>query len=418
MSLATCGIDRWAVVDLETTGFSRYDRVVEVGIVSLDRDGEVVDEYVTLLDPDRDIGATHVHGITASMTQDAPRFSDVAGTIAGFLDGAALVAHNAAFDARFLAQEYERLGVDIEAASPVCTMRLGMANSGSGGRLVDLCREFEIPLEDCHSALHDARAAAQLLRRIATREPLSIPDDCSVSVRDTGGLEASPRTVRRDRFVDVDDETAPYLTRLTNRLPSRPHEATVETYLRVLDDALADLVFTDDETDLLDEVADIAGLDRQRRSRAHAEYFGELVEAAVRDGVVTDEELEVLQHVAELLGQDPQTLEQELAAYRPDPVTRPDFAADTRVCFTGDAGFDENGAPWTRDRLHELAAAAGLVPVGSVTKKGCDLLVAADPASRSGKAKKARRYDIPIVSVDEFLTVADGDGTWAARAAT
>lgn len=73
------------------------------------------------------------------------------------------------------------------------------------------------------------------------------------------------------------------------------------------------------------------------------------------------------------------------------------------MCFTGDAGFDAEGQPLTRDRLRERAAAAGLVPVGSVTKKRCDLLVAADPASRSGKAKKARRWQIPVISVDEFL---------------
>ena len=39
----------------------------------------------------------------------------------------------------------------------------------------------------------------------------------------------------------------------------------------------------------------------------------------------------------------------------------------------------------------ELATRAGLIVVDSVTKK-LDLLVAADPQSQSGKAKKARQY--------------------------
>jgi len=41
--------------------------------------------------------------------------------------------------------------------------------------------------------------------------------------------------------------------------------------------------------------------------------------------------------------------------------------------------------------------------VGSVTKRGCDLLVAADPESRSGKAAKAHQHGIPIMSVGDFV---------------
>ena len=42
-------------------------------------------------------------------------------------------------------------------------------------------------------------------------------------------------------------------------------------------------------------------------------------------------------------------------------------------------------------------------PVASVTKKGCDLLVASDLSSQSGKAHKARRYGIPVMDVIAFL---------------
>jgi DNA polymerase-3 subunit epsilon len=44
-----------------------------------------------------------------------------------------------------------------------------------------------------------------------------------------------------------------------------------------------------------------------------------------------------------------------------------------------------------------------LQPVASVTKKTCDLLVAADPESGSGKAQKARQYGVAIMSVEQFL---------------
>jgi DNA polymerase-3 subunit epsilon len=44
-----------------------------------------------------------------------------------------------------------------------------------------------------------------------------------------------------------------------------------------------------------------------------------------------------------------------------------------------------------------------LVSVDAVTKKECDLLVASDAKSMSGKSKKARNFGIPIISTLEFL---------------
>ena len=71
------------------------------------------------------------------------------------------------------------------------------------------------------------------------------------------------------------------------------------------------------------------------------------------------------------------------------------------VCFTGEAIVD--GESISRHVLEERAAYAGMQPVTSVTKKGCDLLVAADLSSQSGKARKARSYGIPVMDVVDFL---------------
>jgi DNA polymerase-3 subunit epsilon len=48
-------------------------------------------------------------------------------------------------------------------------------------------------------------------------------------------------------------------------------------------------------------------------------------------------------------------------------------------------------------------AKVGLHPVNDVTKKGCDVLVAADESSMSGKAKKAKDWGIPVISVEKFI---------------
>ena len=92
---------RIVAIDCETTGFSRHDRIVEFAAVEVDvATGQVVDEIDTLINPERDVGPVDVHGVTASMVSAAPTFEEVAGALGRRLQGAILVAHNLAFDAR------------------------------------------------------------------------------------------------------------------------------------------------------------------------------------------------------------------------------------------------------------------------------------------------------------------------------
>ena len=63
------------VVDVETTGFGRQDKILEIAAIALDpTTWEIVDEYDTLINPQRDVGPTGVHGISASMVEAAPTF--------------------------------------------------------------------------------------------------------------------------------------------------------------------------------------------------------------------------------------------------------------------------------------------------------------------------------------------------------
>ena len=78
----------------------------------------------------------------------------------------------------------------------------------------------------------------------------------------------------------------------------------------------------------------------------------------------------------------------------------------TGVWFTG-AATDANGNPILRENLAAHAESLGLVAAGKFTKSTCGLLVAADPASQSGKASNARKWGIPIIGVDDFLRTTD-----------
>jgi DNA polymerase-3 subunit epsilon len=68
---------RYAIVDTETTGLYKSDRVIEIAIIVLGESGTLLDEWDTLLDPGRDVGPVDIHGVSATMVAAAPVFEDV-----------------------------------------------------------------------------------------------------------------------------------------------------------------------------------------------------------------------------------------------------------------------------------------------------------------------------------------------------
>ena len=77
-----------------------------------------------------------------------------------------------------------------------------------------------------------------------------------------------------------------------------------------------------------------------------------------------------------------------------------------RICFTGTA-LDAAGREVPRERMEQLAAAAGLAPVKTVTKTRCEVLVTAEEGTQSGKARKALEYGKAVFSADEFFAWLD-----------
>ncbi|MDJ0749055.1 MAG: exonuclease domain-containing protein [Woeseiaceae bacterium] len=156
----------YVVVDVETTGGKGENhRVTEIGAVKV-RNGEVVDRFQTLLNPQRTIPPNIVRltGITPAMVEDAPYFMDIADDFAEFMGDAIFVAHNVEFDYGFISREFARLGRSFRHAK-LCTCS-SMRKLYPGHRsysLASLCQQYEIPLRQHHRALSDAEAAAELL---------------------------------------------------------------------------------------------------------------------------------------------------------------------------------------------------------------------------------------------------------------
>ncbi len=164
---------------------------------------------------------------------------------------------------------------------------------------------------------------------------------------------------------------------------------------------MADLKFDTEERRELALLAEHLGLNEQSRARAHKEFLNGLIDAALDDGVVTDEEFEQLRRITALLELDDTVVCTRTNPYRIMTETF-ELHAGVQVCFTGAAQW-LNGEPAEREELEALALQHGLEPVTSVTKMNCQLLVAADPASMSGKTKNAQKFGIPIASATDYL---------------
>ncbi|MFB9903498.1 exonuclease domain-containing protein [Allokutzneria oryzae] len=375
----------YAVVDVETTGLSSgwHDRVVEIGVVLLDRDGAVTGDWCTLVNPGRDLGPQHIHGITAAEVLGAPAFPEIAAELAGLLAGRVVVAHNLAFDARFLAAEFARAGMAVPVRSDLglCTMELSKSYLTTSSRsLAACCAVAGIPLLQAHSALDDAYAAAGLMVTYLGMERAR-PEPWAALIEDAGTRRwpvspAAPgaRTVRRGAvrtglFVD--------------RIPaSATTPSDVDGYLAVLDRALIDRVLCVSEQDELVAAAVERGIDRATAGELHRRYLAEFAPDSPADRAA----------VADLLGLPAALV--DLPARRAVWGTFGLRPGD-RITFTG-----ETVKP--RELWLEEASDAGLVVSPPNICRWTKVLVAADPDSLSTKARKARDYGVPVVVEDGF----------------
>lgn len=158
----------FAVVDVETTGLNpATDRIIEIGVVTLDERGNLEGEWTSLINPERPVSAQFVHGITDDDVATAPTFAELLPNISSELEGRAIAAHNVLFDVGFLNASFKRSSFPMELPpeATVCTMELSKIYLPRGRHsLTSAAERAGITLSHHHRALADARAAAELLR--------------------------------------------------------------------------------------------------------------------------------------------------------------------------------------------------------------------------------------------------------------
>ncbi|MFF9868797.1 DEDDh family exonuclease [Streptomyces sp. NPDC013953] len=156
----------YAVVDVETTGLARDDRIVSAAVYRLDAQGNVEDHWYTLVNPERDPGPVWIHGLTSDVLEGAPLFAEVATEFSQRLDGRVLVAHNAMFDWSMIAREYARAECTAPVRQRLCTIALAkeLALPLPNLKLESLAAHFGVVQRRAHNALDDARVLAEAFR--------------------------------------------------------------------------------------------------------------------------------------------------------------------------------------------------------------------------------------------------------------
>ena len=163
----------FAVVDVETTGSrpDNGDRITEIAVVTV-RDGRIVDVYETLVNPERSIPPfiSRLTNISWEMVRDKAPFRDLCDDVLRVLQGHVFVAHNAAFDWRFVSAEVARARGRELTGRRLCTVRLARRILPQlRSRSLDwVARHYNVEIEPGkrHRAAGDALATAHCLLRM------------------------------------------------------------------------------------------------------------------------------------------------------------------------------------------------------------------------------------------------------------
>ncbi|MCA0236030.1 MAG: 3'-5' exonuclease [Bacteroidetes bacterium] len=155
--------------DVETTGLNVIrDRIVQIALVKLFKNGQPPEELTMLINPGIPISeeSMQIHGITPKDLANKPVFAQVAQKIWDFIGTSDLAGYNSnRFDVPMLMEEFARVGMEFDI---------------SKRRLIDVQRIFykmeprtlkaayrlycQRELEDAHDALADVKATIDVFK--------------------------------------------------------------------------------------------------------------------------------------------------------------------------------------------------------------------------------------------------------------
>ncbi|MDA3903781.1 MAG: exonuclease domain-containing protein [Desulfuromusa sp.] len=162
----------YVVFDTETTGLhpSKGDEIIQLGAIRIVNGNllyhEVIDQ---LVDPKRFVPkeSVAIHGIQPALLQGQPTIDKVLPHFHAFAENSVLVAHNAAFDMRFLQLQEEKAGIVFD--NPVLdTLLLSsiIHPNQESHSLEGLAKRLNVTIVGRHTALGDAIVTGEVLLKL------------------------------------------------------------------------------------------------------------------------------------------------------------------------------------------------------------------------------------------------------------
>ena len=162
----------YTVFDTETTGLepSAGDEIIQIGATRI-VGGKLrrQESFEQLVDPQRSIPAAGIpiHGIQPEMVAGQPTIANVLPAFHAFAQDTVLVAHNAAFDMRFLQLKEAATGIVFD--QPVLDTLLLSAvvhPNQASHRLEEIAARFDVAILGRHTALGDAMVTAEVFLKM------------------------------------------------------------------------------------------------------------------------------------------------------------------------------------------------------------------------------------------------------------
>ena len=159
-------IKDYCVLDIETTGLSRFkDDILEIGCIKI-RDHKIIDQMSVLINPHKPISPyiTSINHITNEMVQkEGIELEEALIRLYDFIEDDCLVGHNLSFDMGFIRQKSsESLGLSFDHVQYDTLMLSRKRIRCENYKLSTVCRYYNIQNKTAHRALSDVIATYQV----------------------------------------------------------------------------------------------------------------------------------------------------------------------------------------------------------------------------------------------------------------